>query len=381
MVQLLSAAAIILLLTELYLFLTRKSIFQAVWSKIAFYLVSAGVMALLMHTLLYGRKESGLIFQGIWYYIYLLVLSAGMGFLFLIPLLYFPVRDRMRAAEEGEATMSFLFYELFPVLLLFHSMLALSRKAQIIRNEWIVPMPQSLSFVHISDLHIGSTTPDDFLDNWKKKLQNLPPLLFISGDIVNRGHAHMERAITFLQRIRPMFSLGVYAVRGNHDADGPSDLYFSKMQKTGVTFLRNEHILRKDLNIAIAGLDYPPRSVRRHERAEWLREAATRALSGIPENYPVILLLHDPYYAPMLDFGERKNVFILSGHTHGGSVCWRDSLGRERSAMDSKIQYRAGAYEVPGARLYVNRGLGDWFPYRFGCPNEITVHTIEGKNV
>ncbi|HEY5147238.1 MAG TPA: metallophosphoesterase, partial [Polyangiaceae bacterium] len=57
----------------------------------------------------------------------------------------------------------------------------------------------------------------------------------------------------------------------------------------------------------------------------------------------------------------------LSGHTHGGQI----NPGFSPAGLFMK--YVAGAYEVNGTTLYVNRGFGTvGAPSRVGVPPEVT---------
>ena len=66
----------------------------------------------------------------------------------------------------------------------------------------------------------------------------------------------------------------------------------------------------------------------------------------------------------------------LSGHTHGGQIAFTPPGGRTVSLGDLMFKYVAGPYEKNGSKLYVNRGLGNWFPMRLGAPPEVTLITV-----
>jgi predicted MPP superfamily phosphohydrolase len=40
------------------------------------------------------------------------------------------------------------------------------------------------------------------------------------------------------------------------------------------------------------------------------------------------------------------------------------------------FKYVAGEYQKNGSYLYVNRGIGNWFPMRLGAPPEVTLITV-----
>jgi predicted MPP superfamily phosphohydrolase len=65
---------------------------------------------------------------------------------------------------------------------------------------------------------------------------------------------------------------------------------------------------------------------------------------------------------------------VLSGHTHGGQVTWRN----ERSAS-GRVRRRIlrGLARRGETQIYVTRGLGTVvLPVRYGCPPEVTLLTL-----
>ena len=91
------------------------------------------------------------------------------------------------------------------------------------------------------------------------------------------------------------------------------------------------------------------------------------------------MLSHNPR---LIEKVRDHDVFILSGHTHGGA---------DRAAVpDPKMvclfhlhcPQVAGWYTNGRARLYVNRGLGvTGRPFRHNCPAEISVFAYMRRNI
>jgi predicted MPP superfamily phosphohydrolase len=94
-----------------------------------------------------------------------------------------------------------------------------------------------------------------------------------------------------------------------------------------------------------------------------------RALAGIPEDAPVVLLAHDP---TTFVAAAKTNIDLqLSGHTHGGQIWPFAALVR------AAVPFLAGLYRRGRAQLYVSRGTGFWGPpMRIGARGEITEITI-----
>jgi uncharacterized protein len=90
-----------------------------------------------------------------------------------------------------------------------------------------------------------------------------------------------------------------------------------------------------------------------------------KALDGVPDAALLILLVHNP--EAWLDPRVRRADLALAGHTHGGhlrlpligALYTQGHLARGRPA---------GWFERGSARLFVSRGLGESFPFRFGAP-------------
>jgi predicted MPP superfamily phosphohydrolase len=101
-----------------------------------------------------------------------------------------------------------------------------------------------------------------------------------------------------------------------------------------------------------------------------------KTLNNWRETQPLVILMHEPDAADTIAASGIQGL-QLSGHTHGGQLCFR---GKEPSAMRrAKFgkKYLAGHYEVGSLQLYVNRGIGCvGVPVRIKCPPEVTEITL-----
>ena len=65
---------------------------------------------------------------------------------------------------------------------------------------------------------------------------------------------------------------------------------------------------------------------------------------------------------------------MLSGHTHGGQV---HVPGLGRPTLGHKVaRFAAGLYHYRNSYLYVNKGVGFGFPFRYGVRPEVAVLTL-----
>ena len=102
-----------------------------------------------------------------------------------------------------------------------------------------------------------------------------------------------------------------------------------------------------------------------------------RALIGIGEGEPTIVLAHDP--AAFSDLSPRLRV-MLSGHTHGGQVCFR-WVGPLVNASAAPLKWTHGHIIEGDRQLIISAGLGtSGFPIRWRCPPELVELHVNGAN-
>jgi len=89
---------------------------------------------------------------------------------------------------------------------------------------------------------------------------------------------------------------------------------------------------------------------------------------------PFFLLNHTPADFEFLK--QQRIDLVLSGHTHGGQINFSKAQNTLLNGAHWVYKYYIDYYTEQGSQLYVNRGLGHWFPLRINCPPEITVITL-----
>jgi predicted MPP superfamily phosphohydrolase len=106
----------------------------------------------------------------------------------------------------------------------------------------------------------------------------------------------------------------------------------------------------------------------------WGMPDLAASLRGAPDDAPVLLMAHEPDYAPAAAENPRV-VLQLSGHAHGGQI--RPPGLPPLILPDLGRRYPEGAYRVGGMALYVSRGIGTGrVTLRFNCRPEIAVITL-----
>lgn len=161
---------------------------------------------------------------------------------------------------------------------------------------------------------------------------------------------------------------GTFFVTGNHEyfVDDTGS-WLRELDRLGVRTLRNDNtaIRRGAAAFDLAGVN----DVVGAERGDG--PDFDRALGGLDESRPTILLAHQPIQ--VTEASSRGVDLQLSGHTHGGQM-WPFHY-----AVDMVQPALAGLSTVGDTQLYVTRGAGFWGPpVRVGAPPDITVVTLGG---
>jgi predicted MPP superfamily phosphohydrolase len=238
-------------------------------------------------------------------------------------------------------------------------------------TETDVPIPnlppafEGYRILHISDLHGGSPLSRTAPYQRLSALQSLTPdLVVFTGDLA-AGKDALPEAASALARVQSLS--GTVAVLGNHDHWMGEEQVTAALSDLGVKVLANSHttLTRDGQTLYLVGVK---------DCSYVGRDDLPRALKGIPDGAPIVMLTHSPdlVYEPL----ARRASIILAGHTHGGQMVfpWIGALyvptrlGRRRMS---------GLLTVNGTLLYVNRGLGEVFPpMRLNCPPELALLTL-----
>ena len=213
--------------------------------------------------------------------------------------------------------------------------------------------------VHLTDIHHGLYLPlAAVMDAVALANRLKPDLVALTGDFVTYSRAFVEPVAAVLGMLRARY--GVYAVLGNHDFRVGADFIARALRRERIEVLRNSHavIRRHGHALFVAGVD----DLR-------YRADLGRALRGIPQAAPAVLLSHNP---AIIRRAARHGVsLVLSGHYHGGQVRvpgLEAILGR----FSERMRFKVGLDRLGSTQIYVSRGIGTVvLPLRFRCPAEI----------
>lgn len=251
-------------------------------------------------------------------------------------------------------------------------------------NRYDVPAPwlpdrlRGLTITHISDLHLGRLYRPYMLPRLVDEANRLDgDLVVVTGDIVDVSNEMLPAAMDALRQLRHRH--GMFLCIGNHDLIDNGDEFVRTLRRERFELLTDER-RRVEIGgerLTVAGLDWTRRDVsdgRRPSHADHVREMLHGYRAA--EEGPCIALAHHPHAFDALSAAGVP--LTLSGHTHGGQLMLvaprADGNGHaahDRGAGAMLFRYVRGFYHRGPATLFVNSGVGNWFPVRINAPAEI----------
>lgn len=241
----------------------------------------------------------------------------------------------------------------------------------------------------LSDFHFdGVRLAQPLLSKALHRIQAInPDLIALTGDFVTHDPTPIYELASQLRHLRSRY--GTIAVLGNHDIEvsGARKTVIQALEAAGITVLWNAIATPMGEDFPVVGFaDY------------WSGEFDPNLLDSLDPQVPRLVLSHNPDTAEPL--AERRADLVLAGHTHGGQsyipflgsgpLVWRRVRQRVPRAIRNSIPFLSdrcfkvvrhwewgrGLHRIGGNWLYVNRGLGTYFPGRFFCRPELTVITL-----
>lgn len=252
----------------------------------------------------------------------------------------------------GIATLSYLYFDL-------HS-IAVKRYTITITK---LPIEfQGFTILHLTDLH-----SKEYGDGQRNLLELINRLHFnvvaITGDLVDRGSPSTEPAIALVKGLHPK---PVFFVPGNHEWWTNYQIK-SPLEDNGVRILENGSFkyARGNSHLWIIGVDDPYLG----------RDKLDKALSGIVDSVPKVLLAHAPNI--FSEAVESNLDLVLVGHTHGGQVRLPlvGAVIAPGQGLFPELDY--GQLTSGTTNMIINGGLGESvLPIRFYNRPEIVLVTL-----
>jgi predicted MPP superfamily phosphohydrolase len=243
------------------------------------------------------------------------------------------------------------------------------RRTELTLSRWPGEL-DGLKVAVLADMHISALFDRSWVESVVARVNaERPDLILMPGDLVD------GTTVARADDVAPLAELaaahGVYASLGNHEYISRVKEWLPVFERLGIEVLRNSHVILSMGSgaLALAGVtDQTASGPRYNLEGPDLK----KALAGIPEGPPVILLDHRPGRAR--ETATFKEVVLqLSGHTHAGMMPILKTLVARANGG-----FLSGLYEVGDLTLFVQPGLGLWggFPMRILAPSEITILTI-----
>ena len=206
---------------------------------------------------------------------------------------------------------------------------------------------KNISFVFLSDIHIGSNRPKILKKIIPLINQQNPSFVLIGGDLIDSSSFKIQD----LDEIKKI-KAPIYFVTGNHEyyvEDSQKHLNDFKIQNIKV--LDNQSVREEQINII--GISDNQKKDNKINIFEQLYDS----------DYFNLLLVHQPSIWNSLK--EKANL-TLSGHTHNGQIFPFNLIVKIQFPQIYGVYYHEKNY------LYVSSGAATWGPkIRIGSKNEI----------
>jgi predicted MPP superfamily phosphohydrolase len=230
------------------------------------------------------------------------------------------------------------------------------------------PTSPELHVLHLSDLHLEniSITPMQLYEKLKDEKIDL---VAVTGDFLDRKRSIPRLApyLEALNRLKPTY--GMYAVFGNHDYVLRPDSFEqlrNVLHQHGCKTLRNENaVIHVDGHrVNLIGIDDYATG----------RSDIRASYAGVGEGYHLVLT-HDPNV--VLEMGPYPFHYLLSGHFHGGQICWPKPYHLVKMGKLVRLNMIKGLHYTDGKPFYISEGLGQTgVNIRVGSRPEITLHRL-----
>ncbi len=223
----------------------------------------------------------------------------------------------------------------------------------------------TLRVAFFADVHENRELLKESIEHIKKAD---PDLIVFGGDLVMVGQ-RMKRTHELIETLRELPKIApTYAILGNQDMERLPEVQ-RVLEEAKIQILRNERLdwtAHDGSRITIIGL------------GDWNEGDMKPDLcmkAPAKEEYPVLLLSHDPESRQFLDNYDWD--IMLSGHTHGGQL----GVPFSEKYISFRSDMPGGLYPFKnGRKIFVTRGVGSIHGMRFFCPPELSIIDIESSN-
>lgn len=211
------------------------------------------------------------------------------------------------------------------------------------------------SFIHLSDLHLGSNNQDD-CQKVIDAMKNLEyDFVVITGDLVDEDYAMQEYLDPFADITTP-----IYFITGNHDYYLRHKHFQDFIKETNIIDINDTKAAFEEIDII--GVD---------EKSD-----PQKTYKGIinTKQY-TISLIHEPDDTKLRSSEENHIDMVLAGHTHNGQI-WPFTL-----MVKGRYRRIRGVHYINNMIVNISQGTRTWGPkMRLGTHNEIIHITLDPNN-
>lgn len=237
------------------------------------------------------------------------------------------------------------------------------------------PELDGLRILHFADAHVWNLVR---LSDLQRALRRVPrgqyELVCVTGDLAD-DLRQLPEALRLIAGLDA--PLGHYACLGNHEHARGLSRAVEAFERGPVDLLRacGRRLQYRGRSFLVGGID-DLRAMPRVRQSEFYPDQIQRALGPAAPDTLRVLLSHRPSVMP---YAAAAGVdLVLAGHTHGGQLAIG---GRSILTLNGSARWAWGVYRHGPTVMHVTCGLGQWFPFRLGCPPEMVLLELRAGGV
>lgn len=225
-----------------------------------------------------------------------------------------------------------------------------------------------LNAVVVSDIHLGPLSSGKWFDDIVSRINSLnPDIILLAGDVIDEDIKPVLYRNLGEHLLNLKAKYGVFAITGNHEYIGGVEPAVKYLTEHKIKVLRDTSVLIDNQFYLVGRED---RDIERFSGKK--RKSIDELMSDIDNNYPVLLMNHQP--TQLIDLEGKGVDLSISGHTHHGQFFPNNLVTNLIYEVSKGLVHKYGTW------IYVSQGIGTWGPpIRIGNKPEIVNFIINNK--